>query len=64
MQGSWSDTDLGQTVNINCQEEHILQGSPQRTCNDNGEWNNDVPTCVKQGNLETLRGLRELTELT
>ena len=46
VQGSWSDTDAGQTVTINCQEKHVLDGSSERTCNSNGEWNKEAPLCI------------------
>ena len=47
MQESWDDTDLGQTVTINCQEKHVRDGSPERTCETNGGWTEDPPLCRK-----------------
>eukprot|EP00116_Pleurobrachia_bachei_P013967 sb/3474229/ len=38
MQGSWNDTDSGQTVTINCQKKHVLDGSSERTCNTDGSF--------------------------
>eukprot|EP00116_Pleurobrachia_bachei_P003983 sb/3464245/ len=51
VQGNWSDTDPGQTVTIDCQKKHVLQGSPERTCNSDGEWNVDAPICRKLSNI-------------
>eukprot|EP00116_Pleurobrachia_bachei_P006278 sb/3466540/ len=48
VQGSWNDTEIGQTVTINCQKKHVLDGSSERTCNAEGEWNiEDAPLCRK-----------------
>eukprot|EP00116_Pleurobrachia_bachei_P013039 sb/3473301/ len=49
VQGSWNDTDQGQTVTINCQEKHVRDGSSERTCNSGGEWNKDAPLCRQLG---------------
>eukprot|EP00116_Pleurobrachia_bachei_P011858 sb/3472120/ len=45
VQGSWNDTDIGQTVNIECQKKYVRDGSHQRTCNTDGEWNINAPLC-------------------
>ena len=45
VQGSWDDTDSGQTVTINCQKKHVIDGSSERTCNSDGEWNKEAPLC-------------------
>ena len=47
MQGSWSDTDAGQTVTIECEKKHVIDGNSDRTCNSNGEWSNGAPLCRK-----------------
>ena len=53
MQGSWNDTDPGQTVTINCQESSF-----ERMCTDNGEWSTVIPTCEKQ----SLSGMYNVIE--
>nr|AFK75430.1 putative secretory peptide-20 [Pleurobrachia bachei] len=47
VQESWNDTDIGQTVTINCQRKHVLDGSSERTCNAEGVWDSDAPLCRK-----------------
>eukprot|EP00116_Pleurobrachia_bachei_P006753 sb/3467015/ len=47
VQGSWNDTDPGQAVTIKCQKKYVLDGSSERTCNSDGEWNTDAPLCRK-----------------
>ena len=46
VQGSWDDTDPGKTVTIECQKKHVRDGSGERTCNSDGEWNKEAPLCV------------------
>ena len=54
VQGSWNDTNAGQTVTINCQEKHVRDGSSERTCNSDGAWNIDPPLCRKLSKLSLV----------
>nr|AFK75460.1 putative secretory peptide-50 [Pleurobrachia bachei] len=45
VQGSWNDTDIGQTVTIECQKTYVRDGISERTCNSDVEWNIDAPLC-------------------
>ena len=56
MQGSWDDTDPGQTVTINCQKKHVRDGSFERTCNSDVMWNDEAPLCRKLSKFEPLTG--------
>eukprot|EP00116_Pleurobrachia_bachei_P007230 sb/3467492/ len=57
VQGSWNDTDPGETVTINCQKKHVLDGSSERTCNSEGEWESDAPLCRKIGKIRCEIGV-------
>eukprot|EP00116_Pleurobrachia_bachei_P003334 sb/3463596/ len=59
VQGSWDDTDSGQTVTINCQENHVRDGSRDRTCSD-GEWDKDAPLCRQLDNQSGIQSLEEI----
>eukprot|EP00116_Pleurobrachia_bachei_P005810 sb/3466072/ len=47
LQGSWDDTDPGQTVTINCQKKYVRDGSSERTCTAYGVWDDEAPLCMK-----------------
>ena len=49
VQEHWNDTGAGQTVTINCQKKHVRDGSSERTCSADAEWNNDAPLCRELG---------------
>ena len=51
VQESWNETDPGQTVTIKCEKKHVLDGSPERTCNTDVVWTNDPPLCRKLSKL-------------
>ena len=44
--GRWPETDAGQTVTFDCDDSVNYQGAISRLCNDNGNWENEVNTCV------------------
>ena len=50
-QGSWNDTDSGQTVTIKCEKKHVLDGSSERTCDNSAEWDIEIPLCRKVGKI-------------
>ena len=65
-QGSWSDTNAGDTVTVTCQEDHVLEGnsdiedvmdhlSKLLRCTSNGEWSSEAPKCTKVGKLILVR---------
>ena len=41
-----SSTTTGSTVQYSCQGGYMLQGNSSRTCEANGVWSGEVPTCV------------------
>eukprot|EP00116_Pleurobrachia_bachei_P009604 sb/3469866/ len=47
VQGSWNDTDPGETVTINCQKKHVRDGVSERTCNTDVIWSAEAPLCRK-----------------
>ena len=49
VQGSWDETDAGQTVTINCQKKYVRNGGAERTCDTDGLWDKDPPVCRKLG---------------
>ena len=55
MQGRWNDTDSGQTVTIKCEKKHVLDGSSERTCKDDGMWDDEAPLCRKLSKYEHSR---------
>jgi len=36
----------GDNITIQCNDGHILQGSPSVMCQKNGTWSTSIPTCV------------------
>ena len=40
-----SETTLGERIHYRCDEGYILNGSSWRTCQFNGIWDGDEPTC-------------------
>ncbi|XP_069379123.1 sushi domain-containing protein 2 [Paralichthys olivaceus] len=38
----------GNTLSFSCNEGHILYGSTQRTCLDDGTWTGEQPYCIKE----------------
>nr|AFK75436.1 putative secretory peptide-26 [Pleurobrachia bachei] len=45
-QGSpWQTTTAGETVTIECLENHLLNGEGILTCQNDGTWSSEAPTC-------------------
>ena len=43
--------ESGQMVTVKCEKKHVLDGSPERTCNTDVVWNNEAPLCRKLSKL-------------
>ena len=59
-QGSWSDTNAGDTVTVTCQEDHVLEGNSVLTCTTDGNWSSDPPECVfthNEDNADNIIGM-------
>ena len=39
---------VGSTATYSCDEEYELNGEATRTCQDNGEWSGEEPTCERE----------------
>ena len=37
--------EQGSVIEYTCQEGHILKGSPNRTCENGGQWSGQPPIC-------------------
>ena len=37
--------EKGSVIEYTCQEGHILKGSPNRTCENGGQWSGQPPIC-------------------
>eukprot|EP00116_Pleurobrachia_bachei_P008400 sb/3468662/ len=48
VQGSWNDTD---------QKKHVRDGSSERTCNSDVDWDKDAPLCRLLANTQTPKGI-------
>ncbi|XP_044053587.1 sushi domain-containing protein 2 isoform X2 [Siniperca chuatsi] len=46
----------GNTLSFTCNEGHILYGSTERTCLDDGTWTGDQPHCITDNNVGFVLG--------
>ena len=40
-----TDTIVGSRVRVECNNGFLLNGEPERVCQDNGRWSGVLPTC-------------------
>ena len=44
---SWGvTTAAGDKVTVTCQDNHVLEGNSELTCNSDGSWSSDPPKCI------------------
>ena len=44
-------TTFGQTATYSCNTGYTLEGNSTRTCQANGMWSGNEPTCISESNL-------------
>ena len=47
--GPWQTTTAGETVTVECLESYVLKGAATLTCQSDGSWSSDAPTCQHVG---------------
>ena len=50
-----SGTTFGLQITYTCQSGFVRQGLETRTCQDDGTWGGDAPTCQRKYRLEMLQ---------
>ena len=43
----------GSTATYTCVDRYELDGEPTRTCQSNGQWSGDAPTCTRKSEMQT-----------
>ena len=47
-------TSYGATVSFTCEVGYLLTGSPNRTCQADGEWSGDIAVCNRKEFISTV----------
>ena len=50
-EGSWRNNSTGMSVTVECLKNHVLKGAATLTCQSDGTWSSEVPTCEEVGKI-------------